>query len=36
MDSFRTLIGGDDLIVAPGAFNALMARLAEAAGFRAL
>lgn len=36
MDSFRKMIGGDDVIVAPGAFNAMMARLAEAAGFRAL
>jgi methylisocitrate lyase len=36
MDSFRTMIGGGDIIVAPGAFNAMMARLAEAAGFRAL
>jgi 2-methylisocitrate lyase-like PEP mutase family enzyme len=36
MDSFRTMIGGGEVIVAPGAFNAIMARLAEAAGFRAL
>lgn len=36
MDSFRTMIGGGDVVVAPGAFNAMMAKLAEAAGFRAL
>ena len=36
MDSFRKMIAGKDIVVAPGAFNALMARLAQAAGFRAL
>jgi methylisocitrate lyase len=36
MDSLRTMIGGNDVVVAPGAFNGLMAQLARAAGFRAL
>ncbi len=35
MDSLKTLIAGDEMIVAPLALNAFMARLAEAAGFRA-
>ncbi len=35
MDGLKKLIAGDDLIVAPLALNAFMARLAEAAGFRA-
>ena len=36
MPSLRTLIGGNEIVVAPGAFNGLMAMLAKAAGFRAL
>jgi 2-methylisocitrate lyase-like PEP mutase family enzyme len=36
MLTLRTLIGGNDVVVAPGAFNGLMAMLAKAAGFRAL
>lgn len=36
MQSLRTMIGGDEVVVAPGAFNGLMAQLARAAGFRAL
>lgn len=36
MGNLRRLIGGSEIVVAPGAFNALMARLAEAAGFRAV
>ncbi len=34
--NFRELIAGKDLIVAPVALNPIMARLAEAAGFKAL
>jgi 2-methylisocitrate lyase-like PEP mutase family enzyme len=36
MPTLRTLIDGNDVVVAPGAFNGLMAMLAKAAGFRAL
>jgi methylisocitrate lyase len=36
MQSLRTLFAGNDVVVAPGAFNGLMAMLAKAAGFRAL
>ena len=36
MQSFKELIGGDDLIVAPVAFNPIMARMAEEAGFKAV
>ncbi len=36
MANFRELIAGKDLIVAPVALNPIMARLAEAAGFKAL
>ena len=36
MDSFRTMISGSEIVIAPGAFNGMMAKLAEAAGFRAL
>jgi methylisocitrate lyase len=36
MDSLRKLIGGTELITAPVALNPMMARLGEAAGFRAL
>jgi 2-methylisocitrate lyase-like PEP mutase family enzyme len=36
VENFRTMIGGSDVVIAPGAFNGMMARLAEAAGFRAL
>jgi 2-methylisocitrate lyase-like PEP mutase family enzyme len=34
--TFRDLIGGDDLIVAPLVLNPIMARLAEEAGFKAV
>jgi 2-methylisocitrate lyase-like PEP mutase family enzyme len=33
MERLKTLIKGTDLIVAPVALNAIMARLAEDAGF---
>ena len=36
MERLKTLIEGSDLIVAPVALNAIMARLAEEAGFKAL
>ena len=36
METLRTMIEGRDLVVAPVALNPMMARLAEAAGFRAL
>jgi len=36
METFRSLIEGHEAIVAPAALNPLMAKLAEAAGFRAL
>ena len=36
MQSFKELIGGDDLIVAPVAFNPIMARMAQEAGFKAV
>ncbi len=36
METFRSIIAGNDAIVAPAALNPLMAKLAEAAGFRAL
>ncbi len=36
MSTFRQLIAGDELIVAPVALNPIMARLAAAAGFKAL
>ena len=36
MQSLRAMLDGPDVIVAPGAFNGLMAQLAKAAGFRAL
>ena len=36
MQKLRDLIGGDELIVAPVALNPIMARLAEAAGFKAI
>ena len=36
MPNFRELISGDELIVAPVALNPIMARLAAAAGFKAL
>lgn len=36
MMSFRSLIDGTEAIVAPAALNALMAKMAEEAGFRAL
>lgn len=36
MPSLRTVIDGNEVVVAPGAFNGLMAMLAKAAGFRAL
>jgi methylisocitrate lyase len=36
VESFRQLIGGNELVVAPVALNPIMARLAEEAGFKAL
>ena len=36
MERLKTLIAGDDLIVAPVALNPIMARLAEEAGFKAV
>jgi 2-methylisocitrate lyase-like PEP mutase family enzyme len=36
LETFRNLIAGTDLIVAPVALNPMMARLAEAAGFKAI
>jgi 2-methylisocitrate lyase-like PEP mutase family enzyme len=36
LSSFRSLIDGPDLIVAPVALNPMMARLAQAAGFKAI
>ena len=36
MSSLRKLISGNELIVAPVALNPIMARLAEAAGFKAV
>jgi 2-methylisocitrate lyase-like PEP mutase family enzyme len=36
LQKLRDLIGGDELIVAPVALNPIMARLAEAAGFKAI
>ena len=36
MERLRTLIDGDDLIIAPVALNALMARIAVEAGFKAV
>ena len=36
MPTLKQLIAGDDLIVAPVALNPIMARLAEAAGFKAV
>jgi methylisocitrate lyase len=36
VETFRNLIGGTELIVAPVALNPMMARLAEAAGFKAV
>lgn len=36
MERLKTLIAGDELIVAPVALNPIMARLAEEAGFRAV
>ena len=36
MANFRELIAGKELIVAPVALNPIMARLAEAAGFKTL
>ena len=36
MERLKTLIKGTDLIVAPVALNAIMARLAEDAGFKAI
>jgi len=36
MERLRTLIDGDDLIIAPVALNALMARMAVEAGFKAV
>lgn len=36
MERLKTLIAGDDLIVAPVVLNPIMARLAEEAGFKAV
>jgi 2-methylisocitrate lyase-like PEP mutase family enzyme len=36
VESFRQLMGGSELVVAPVALNPIMARLAEEAGFKAL
>jgi methylisocitrate lyase len=36
VQNFKELIGGDDLVVAPVAFNPIMAKMAEEAGFKAL
>jgi methylisocitrate lyase len=36
VESFRQLVGGNELVVAPVALNPIMARLAEEAGFRAI
>ena len=36
MERLKTLIAGDDLIVAPVALNPIMARLAKEAGFKAV
>jgi 2-methylisocitrate lyase-like PEP mutase family enzyme len=36
LETFRNLIAGPELIVAPVALNPMMARLAEAAGFKAI
>ena len=36
MSTFRDLIRGDDLIVAPLVLNPIMAKLAEESGFKAI
>jgi 2-methylisocitrate lyase-like PEP mutase family enzyme len=36
LTSFRDLMNGDELIVAPCALNPIMARIAEDAGFKAV
>ena len=36
MERLKSLIKGTDLVVAPVALNAIMARLAEEAGFKAI